>query len=81
ANVTPAAMANRSAPWWSSMKATDDFLNVVFLDFATQLKRKPLNKGSYYQLIEHMRPEDFDPEIITMLDRILAAVESAKPVT
>ena len=81
ANVTPAAMANRSAPWWSNMKATDDFLNVVFMDFATQLKRKPVNKGSYYQLIEHMRPEDFDPEITTMLDRILAVAESAKPVT
>lgn len=79
ANVTPAAMANRAASWWQNVKATDDFLNVVFADFAKKLGRSPLNKGSYYELIEHMRPDDFDAEISVMLDRIVEVASRAQP--
>ena len=79
ANVTPAAMANRAASWWQNVKASDDFLNVVFADFAKKLGRSPLNKGSYYELIEHMRPDDFDAEISVMLDRIVEVASRAQP--
>lgn len=81
-HVTPAALANRSAPWWKTVKATDDLLDNVFADFAQRLRRPlALNKGGYYELIGFMPPEQIDMEVREMLDRIVGVARTARPVT
>ena len=56
--VIPAALRDRNDPWWRTVEASDDFLDLVFPEFYKQLGLKPdFGKADYYRLVSHI-PED-----------------------
>jgi ABC-type taurine transport system ATPase subunit len=78
--VIPAALRNRDDPWWTTVKASDEFLDLVLPEFYRQLGLKPdFRKADYYRLVPHI-PENFiAPEITAVLDGILEIAKRAKP--
>lgn len=78
--VPPAALRDRNDPWWSNVKASDEFLDLVFPQFFQGLHLRPnLGKASYHELVRHV-PESMIPaEIVEVLDRIHAVAERAHP--
>jgi hypothetical protein len=70
-NTIPAALRDSSHEFWHTVKASDDYLRPVFASFFKELGLKTsMNKSDYAQLARHLRPEDVDPEVCTVLDRI-----------
>ncbi|MBS1873973.1 MAG: AAA family ATPase [Acidobacteria bacterium] len=80
--VTPAALRDRNDPWWSAVKASDDFLDLVFSDFFKQLGlRMEFRKADYHRLVRHIPDEQLAPELTEVLDAIFQVSRRARPAT
>ncbi len=68
----------KGSPWEDDMKVSDDFLPQVFSKFYKKLNLPNIMlKTNFHRLVRYLQPETIDPEINTVLDRI---VETAKSV-
>ncbi len=78
--VTPAALRDRSDAWWRTVKASDEFLELVFPEFYRQLGLRPdFGKADYYRLVRHIADEHISPEVAGVLDAIDEVAGRAKP--
>lgn len=69
--VAPAALRNPQDPWWSTVKATDEFLDLVFPEFFRQLGLRPdFPKADYFRLVAHIPEALISPEVAAVLDAI-----------
>lgn len=65
-------VTGRPSPWSSDIKATDDFLDPLFLNYFKILGRENVLKKSSYSLLASLVPkEKIDQEIIEKLDAIV----------
>ena len=80
-HVIPAAMKNLNDPWWGNIKASDDFLDRVFEAYLRRLDlpRGLIKKSDYHVLARFVHREAITPEIIHVLDMIVAVARRAKP--
>jgi hypothetical protein len=80
ARAPPAALKNRGDRWWSSVKATDDFLDPVFEDFFAELGLPNLmRKTDYHRLAPLVPRELLADEIVEKLDLIVQVAQRARP--
>lgn len=64
------------------MKASDDFLDLIFPEFYRQLGLRPdFRKADYYQLVSHVPESLIAPEVIGVLDAIDAVASRSRPAT
>jgi energy-coupling factor transporter ATP-binding protein EcfA2 len=78
--VPPAALRDRSDPWWRDTKASDDFLNRLFAAFFEKLNLPNLMpKTDYHVLARHVPRHLMDPEVTEVLDAIADVAEAARP--
>jgi hypothetical protein len=78
--VPPAALRDRSDPWWNNVKASDEFLDLVFPGFFQGLGLKPdFPKASYHELVRHVPEEMISAEVVAVLDEIHAVARKARP--
>ena len=72
---------NRPSPWSDDIKASDEFLDLVFdkyykkLGFLTDIR----NKTDYYILARYVPKEKIDPEIVEKLKVIVSVAKKANP--
>lgn len=68
----PAALRDSSDPWWRTVKASDEFLDLLFPDFYRRLGLyMDMRKADYYRLVPHIPLELIDQEVVGVLDSIL----------
>lgn len=76
--VTAALRVDDKTPWSPDIKATDEVLDRVFRLFFRKMNLPLLfRKSDYYALIEWMKSEDIDQEVVRKLDAIVAVARSA----
>jgi hypothetical protein len=69
--VPPAALRDRSDPWWSNTKASEEFLDRVFVAFFKKLGLPNLlQKTDYHVLARHVPQNQIDAEVHEVLDEI-----------
>lgn len=79
--VPRAAQKDFSDPWWTTTKASDDFLDRLFERFFETLALPNLmRKTDYHVLAEHVPDELIDREVSRVLDDIGAVARRAMPV-
>jgi hypothetical protein len=79
--VARAAIRDRNDPWWRTVKASDEFLDLVFPEFFRGLGLRPdLRKAEYYRLVPHIPPALISPEVVKVLDAISEVARKAQPV-
>lgn len=70
----------KPSPWSSDVKATDDFLDIVFDTYFEKLGLPNLlRKTDYHVLAKLVSKEDIDRDVIEKLDAIAAVARKAKP--
>lgn len=75
--MPPAALKNKSDPWWFKSKMSDDFLDIVFRNYFEKMNMPILmKKGDYHLLLRFTKPEHVDKEVKENLDEILKLVKS-----
>jgi len=80
--VIPAALRDLKDPWWRTVKASDEFLDLVFPDFYRRIGQyMEMRKADYYRLVPHVPDTLVSDEIKLALDRIAEAAEKAHPAT
>jgi hypothetical protein len=78
--VPPIALRDPSHPWWTSVKASTDFLDPLFAEYyRRQSLPNLMAKSDYHQLATEMRPEQIEPEIVAKLDAIVRVASAAQP--
>lgn len=78
--VPPAALRDPSDRWWRDEKATDAFLDPLFEAFFRSAGLPNLmRKTDYHRLAAFVEASALDPEIATMLDRVVEIAERASP--
>jgi hypothetical protein len=78
--LPPAARRDHNDVWWHTVKASDDFLDVVFEDFFKRVDLPNLmRKTDYHRLAELVPAELIDREVEHVLDRIVAVAAAARP--
>lgn len=66
--------------WWSTVKASDEFLDRLFERYYDRLRLPNLmRKTDYHQLAQFARPGDLDDEIRAKLDQIVEIARQARP--
>lgn len=79
-NVPPAALRDLTHPFWTSTKATDGFLDILFEAFFKRLGiDNLLHKTNYHVLADYVPTDQIDPEITEKLDAIVAVARQARP--
>jgi len=79
--VPRAAFRDESDRWWVETKASDDFLDRLFEAFFSELNLPNLmRKSDYHLLARCVPPEKVDPEVVEVLDRMLALSQQARPI-
>ena len=69
-----------TSPWSPDIKVTDDFLDRLFEVFSEELGIPNLmRKTNYHVLVQYLPAAHIDPEVVEVLDRILAVAHSARP--
>src|SRR5271165_1508037 len=68
--------------WSIDIKATDEVLDPIFRKYYTQTK-EPLRfrKADYHRLVQFIRPNEVDREVVEKLDDILKVSRRARPRT
>ena len=80
--VIPAALRNRDDPWWNSVKASDEFLDLVFPEFFRRLGLRPdFRKADYHRLVQYIPDALISPEVVSVLDSVSGVAARARPVT
>jgi len=78
-NIPPIAFRDLNNDWWKTIKASDDFLDIIFDKFYKELGiPNEMPKGQYYRLIEFLENEEMLPEMKEKLDSILQIANLAK---
>jgi hypothetical protein len=79
--VPRAALRDPTDPWWTNVKASDEFLDLVFPEFFKGLGLRPdFRKADYFRLVPHI-PEDLIPsEVVSVLDDVAEVARKARPV-
>ena len=68
------------SPWGSDTKASDDFLEPLFRTFYEKTGMSArMAKSDYHFLVDHIQPDEIDPEVISVLDTIAAIAARAQP--
>ncbi|MFQ5738162.1 MAG: AAA family ATPase [Acidobacteriota bacterium] len=79
--VPPMALRDPRDRWWWDTRAGDDFLVRLFDAFFRKRDEPNLmRRADYHLLARHVAPEEIDPEIGEVLNRIVAVAGRAKPV-
>jgi hypothetical protein len=74
------ANLDQPRPWSPDIKASDEFLDILFKKFSKTLNLPlVLRKSDYYQLARFLPKDQIDPEIKEKLDAIVAVAKRAKP--
>jgi ABC-type lipoprotein export system ATPase subunit len=80
--VPPVALRDPQHAWWRNTKATDEFLDPLFVAYFNELNLPNLlRKRDYHQLAALVPPAELDPEISQKLDAIVAVAKKATPRT
>jgi hypothetical protein len=80
--VIPAALRDMNDPWWRTVKASDEFLDLVFPDFYKRIGQyMDMRKADYYRLVPHMPDNLIPDEIKVILDKIAEVADNASPAT
>jgi hypothetical protein len=80
--VIPAALRDLSDPWWRTVKASDEFLDLVFPDFYRRIGQyMEMRKADYYRLVSHVPDDLVSDEVKQVLDRIAEIASKAHPAT
>ena len=71
----------RGSPWDPDTKVSDDFLTPLFREYLGKLglPRDLMSKKSFYELAEHVPPDDLHPEVREKLDAISEVAANAVP--
>jgi len=78
----PAALRDPNDPWWRTVKASDEFLDLVFPDFYRRLGLyMDMRKADYYRLVPHVPDALISDEVRLALDRIADVAANAIPVS
>jgi hypothetical protein len=78
--VTPAALRDKNDPWWRTVKASDEFLNLVFPDFFGRMGwYMDCKKADYHRLVKYIPDELVSKEVVGVLDKILEVAVRAQP--
>lgn len=79
--VSSALQTLRGVDAWSpEIKATDDFLDPLFVRYFSKLQLPNLLRKTDYHILAHLVPiEKIDPEIVQKLDAIVRVSQQAKP--
>ena len=68
------------SPWGNDTKASDDFLDPLFRTFYEKTGMSGrMSKSDYHFLVDHIQPDEIDPEVISVLDTIAAIAARAQP--
>lgn len=77
--VPPVALKNPEDPWWSNVKASDEFLDRLFEEFFKQVGLPNiLRKTDYYHLVDFVDKDQVAPEIREKLDLIAEVAYSVR---
>jgi hypothetical protein len=69
-------------PWTSAFKVSDDFLPAVFRAYFERLGTdNRLNKSGFHVLTDTILQSEIDPEVIDVLDQVVACATKAKTAT
>jgi hypothetical protein len=80
--VSPAALRDPNDPWWKTVKASDEFLDLVFPDFYRRMGLyMDCKKADYYRLVHHVPDTLVSDEIRQALDHIYQTASKARPAT
>jgi len=80
--VIPAAFRDLNDPWWRTVKASDEFLDLVFPDFYSRIGQyMEMRKADYYRLVPHVPDNLVADEVRLVLDRIAEIAGRAYPAT
>jgi ABC-type cobalamin transport system ATPase subunit len=80
--VIPAAFRDLNDPWWRTVKASDEFLDLVFPDFYKRIGQyMEMRKADYYRLVPYVPDNLVADEVKLALDRIFEVAEKANPAT
>lgn len=78
--VPRAALRDHSDTWWISTKASDEFLDRLFVAFFKKLGLPNLlQKTDYHVLARYVPREQIDPEVGQVLDVIVEVASRAQP--
>jgi len=76
----PAALRDLNDPWWRTVKASDEFLDLVFPDFYRRIGQyMEMRKADYYRLVPHVPVDLVSDEVKLVLDRIAEVAANAHP--
>ena len=79
--VPPVALRDRDDPWWSNVKASDEFLDRLFETFFDRLGLPNLLRKNDYYVLARFVPENLiDPEVAEKLDLVVQVAQRAQPV-
>lgn len=79
-NTVPVAVNDPKHAFWKTVKASDDYLAVVFGAFFQKLGLpNSMNKSDYSELAQLLKPEEIDEEIRTGLKEIALVAKFASP--
>ena len=68
------------SPWGNDTKASDDFLDPLFRTFYEKTGMSGrMAKSDYHFLVDHIQPDEIDPEVIGVLDTIAEIAARAQP--
>lgn len=71
---------NRPSPWSAEIKATDEFLDPLFVNYSKRLGIPLcLRKNTYFTLVALMQPHEIDLEVREKLDAIAEVAARATP--
>lgn len=74
------ATLGKGSPWSPDTKVSDDFLDPLFELFFRSLRLPNLmRKTDYHTLARCVPPEEIDPEVLEVLDEIVAVSRRARP--
>jgi hypothetical protein len=78
--VPRAALRDPSDVWWVTTKASDEFLDRLFVAFFKKLGLPNLlQKTDYHVLARCIRRDQIDPEVVQVLDAMVDVASRAKP--
>jgi len=68
------------SPWSRDIKASEQVLEPVFRNYSKKLGIPlALRKSQFHELVQYMQPQEIDPEVVEVLNAILATAEEARP--
>lgn len=78
--VQALSVARRPDPWGPDIKVTDEFLDPLFQNYYQRLGTpQQTYKRDYHGLADAIPMEQIDPEMVRMLDAIVAVAQNARP--